>query len=213
MASHSGCIGGWRPWLWKHLRKAFPKEKEILDYYHCSEHVHKVAENQYADDASQQMLWIESTMARLNEGDVGAVIWGVERMNPTSKEAEKEIQKLGVYLSNNSHRINYKAVKRGQYPRGSGGVESANKFICHVRMKRSAAWRYVINGNAMVRLRCSVYNGTFDEVFARYKRIHRMEKKSKKLKIIFYNMLNLCVFIDMKFKNSLISMPLPSMLV
>ena len=166
-------VGDGAPWLWKHLKKVFPNGKEILDYYHCSEHVHKVAELQYAGDESQQALWIESTMARLNEGDVGSVIWGLDRMNPVSKHAEEEINKLGVYLNNNAHRINYKAVKRGQYPRGSGGIESANKFICHVRMKRSGAWWYVINGNAMLRLRCSVYNGTFDEVFARYKRIHR----------------------------------------
>jgi hypothetical protein len=166
-------VGDGAPWLWKHLKAAFPRGKEILDYYHCSEHVHKVAELQYTDDISQQALWIESTMARLNEGDVGAVIWGLDRMKPTSKHAGEEIEKLAVYLNNNAHRINYKAVKRGQYPRGSGGIESANKFICHVRMKRSGAWWYVINGNAMLRLRCSVYNGTFDEVFARYKRIHR----------------------------------------
>lgn len=168
-----GLVGDGALWLWKHLKAAFPTGKEILDYYHCSEHIHKVAEIQYANDESQQALWIESTMARLNEGDVGSVIWGLDRMSPISKQAEVEIDKLVVYLSNNSHRINYKAVKRGQYPRGSGGIESANKFICHVRMKRSGAWWYVINGNAMLRLRCSMYNGTFDEVFARYKRIHR----------------------------------------
>jgi hypothetical protein len=117
-------------------------------------------------------------MAKLNEGDVGSVIWGLDRMNPASKQAGEEIEKLAVYLNNNAHRINYKAVKRGQYPRGSGGIESANKFICHVRMKRSGAWWYVINGNAMLRLRCSVYNGTFDEVFARYKHIHRSGDKN-----------------------------------
>lgn len=161
------------PWIWNHLKKSFPTGKEILDYYHCSEHIHKVAEIQYAGDDNQQVFWIESTMARLNEGDVGSVIWGLQRINPVSKIAEEEIRKLIVYLENNAHRIDYKAVKRGQYPRGSGGIESANKFICHVRMKRSGAWWYVINGNAMLRLRCSLYNGTFDEVFARYKRIHR----------------------------------------
>jgi hypothetical protein len=167
------CVADGAPWIWNHFQKAFPTGKEILDYYHCSEHVHKVAEIQYADDQNQQVLWIESTMARLNDGDVGAVVWGLERMNPATKIAGEEIRKLIVYLKRNANRIDYKAFKRGQYPRGSGGIESANKFICHVRMKRSGAWWYVINGNAMLRLRCSVYNGTFDEVFARYKRIHR----------------------------------------
>jgi hypothetical protein len=47
-------VGDGAPWLWKHLKAAFPTGKEILDYYHCSEHVHKVSELQYADDASQQ---------------------------------------------------------------------------------------------------------------------------------------------------------------
>jgi hypothetical protein len=169
-------LGDGAPWIWKHLKKAFPKGKEILDYYHCSEHIHKVAGIQYAEDENNQVLWIESTMARLNEGDVSSVICELQRMSPISSVAEEEIRKLVVYLEKNAHRIDYKAAKRGQYPRGSGGIESANKFICHVRMKRSGAWWYVINGNAMLRLRCSIYNGTFDKVFAHYKRIHRDNK-------------------------------------
>jgi hypothetical protein len=84
---------------------------------------------------------------RLNFGEVESVIWGLHRMKPASPEAEEEIRKLIGYLKNNAHRINYRSFKRGQYPRGSGGIESANKFICHVRMKRSGAWWYIINGN------------------------------------------------------------------
>ena len=171
-------VGDGAPWLWKHLKRAFPNGKEVLDYYHCSEHVHKLAEVQYPKDDNKQMLWIESTMARLNAGEVDGVIWGLQRMQPAGKSAKEEIAKLIVYLKNNSHRINYNAVKRGQYPRGSGGIESANKFICHVRMKRSGAWWYVINGNAMLRLRCAVYNGTFDDVFNHYKRERRRYENS-----------------------------------
>ncbi len=165
-------LGDGAKWIWPHMKGAFPCGKEILDYYHCSEHVHKVAQLQY-EDQNQQALWIESTMARLNFGEVESVIWGLQRMKPASGDAEEEIRKLIGYLKNNSHRINYRSFKRGQYPRGSGGIESANKFICHVRMKRSGAWWYQINGNKMLRLRCAFYNETFDEVFARYKRCRK----------------------------------------
>jgi hypothetical protein len=164
-------LGDGAKWLWTHMKAAFPTGKEILDYYHCSERIHKVAQIQYSQDQDQQALWIESTMVRLNFGEVESVIWGLQRMKPASAEAEDEIRKLIGYLKNNGHRINYRSFKRGQYPRGSGGIESANKFICHVRMKRSGAWWYVINGNKMLRLRCAFYNDTFDEVFARYKRL------------------------------------------
>jgi hypothetical protein len=165
-------LGDGAKWLWPHLQAAFPTGKEILDYYHCSERIHQVAKLQYAEQ-NQQALWIEATMARLNVGEVASVIWGLQRMAPVSLEAEDEIRKLIGYLQTNAHRINYRAFKRGQYPRGSGGIESANKFICHVRMKRSGAWWYVLNGNTMLRLRCAFYNETFDEVFARYKRLRK----------------------------------------
>jgi hypothetical protein len=172
-----GCVrvallGDGAKWLWAHLKAAFPTGKEILDYYHCSERIHKVAQLQYSQDQNQQVLWIESAMARLNFGEVESVVWGLQRMKPASPEAEEEIRKLIGYLKNNAHRINYRSCRRGQYPRGSGGIESANKFICHVRMKRSGAWGYVINGNKMLRLPCAFYNDTFDEVFARYKRLN-----------------------------------------
>ena len=165
-------LGDGAKWLWTHLQAAFPTGKEILDYYHCTERVHYVAHLQYPEP-TQQAVWIEATMARLNFGEVASVIWGLQRMAPASPEAEEEIRKLIGYLQTNSHRINYRSFKRGQYPRGSGGIESANKFICHVRMKRSGAWWYVLNGNTMLRLRCAFYNETFDEVFARYKRLRR----------------------------------------
>jgi hypothetical protein len=166
-------LGDGAKWIWQHLKAAFPTGKEILDYYHCSERVHEVAKAQYGGDEFEQVLWIESVMARLNFGEVESVIWGLQRMKPTSAEAAEEIRQLIGYLKNNAHRIDYQRCKRGQYPRGSGGIESANKFICHVRLKRSGAWWYVINGNGMLRLRCAFYNETFDEVFARYKRLKR----------------------------------------
>jgi hypothetical protein len=165
-------LGDGAKWLWTHLQAAFPTGKEILDYYHCSERVHHVAHLQYPEP-TQPAGWIEATMARLNFGEVASVIWGLHRMAPASADAAEEIRKLIGYLHANSHRINYRSFKRGQYPRGSGGIESANKFICHVRMKRSGAWWYVLNGNTMLRLRCAFYNETFDEVFARYKRLKK----------------------------------------
>jgi hypothetical protein len=49
-------------------------------------------------------------------------------------------------------------------------MESANKFICHVRLKRSGAWWYEDSSNQMLALRCAKYNGTFVRVFARLQR-------------------------------------------
>ncbi len=171
-------VGDGASWVWKHLEKAFPQSRPVLDYYHCSQHIHKFAELQCPKDGPRQSVWIESTMARLNEGEVHSVIHGLERMNPASELAGDEARRLVQYLRTHADRIDYKSAHRGGYPRGSGGIESANKFICHVRLKRSGAFWYEINGNSMLRLRCSMYNGTFDEVFSRYKKLSTSHNES-----------------------------------
>ena len=42
---------------------------------------------------------------------------------------------------------------------GIGGIESFNKTICHVRLKRSGVWWYIEKADHMLALRCAKYNG------------------------------------------------------
>ena len=67
------------------------------------------------------------------------------------------------------HEVSYGTRRRAGYPLGSGSIESAHKFICHVRLKRSGVWWYEANSNQMLALRCAKYNGTFKWVFTRYR--------------------------------------------
>ena len=165
-------------WIWKQARALFPSAVEILDYYHGCEHLHKVAALQYGGHPERQHQWCEATVARLFWGEVYGVIWGLQRMKPTEALAAQEIAKLIAYLHRHQERLDYRFARKGGYPMGSGGIESANKFICHVRLKRSGAWWYVTNANQMLALRCAKYNGTFDRIFARYRQ--RLQDRSGK---------------------------------
>ena len=91
-----------------------------------------------------------------------------DRMSSRSANAAEEIEKLITYLDNQRDRLGYDRCKEEGLPIGSGGIESANKYISHARLKRSGAWWVIENGNNMLRLRCAMYNGTFDKVFAKY---------------------------------------------
>jgi hypothetical protein len=164
-------------WIWHHLQTLFPAATEILDYYHCSEYIHAIANTHYAERPELALEWVEATMARLFCGEIESVIWGLQRMQPRDEQAAKEIARTIVYLENNKGRINYGAARKGGYPIGSGGIESANKFICHVRLKRSGAWWYISNGNQMLALRCAKYNGTFDRVCQRSQQLNSKTRK------------------------------------
>jgi len=156
-------------WIWKHVKALFPSAVQILDYYHCSEHLHKVASVQYSDNPEKETEWVEATLTRLFCGEVQAVIDGLQGMEARDTQAAEEIRKLIGYLTNNQDRVDYGFARKGGYPIGSGGIESANKFISHVRLKRSGAWWYVEKANQMLALRCAKYNGTFDRIFEAYR--------------------------------------------
>ena len=117
------------------------------------------------DDPSRE----RDTKVRLFFGYLDWVLLDLEGMKPRDEEAAEEIRKLLGYLKENQGRVKYGRLRRKGYPIGSGGIESANKFISHVRLKRSGAWWYVERANEMLALRCARYNGTFQRAFQIYK--------------------------------------------
>ena len=90
---------------------------------------------------------------RLADDRVGDVIAGLRRMQPTTINSAQAIDELIIYLENQNNRLGYDDCKAQGMPIGSGGIESANKFIGHVRLKRSGAWshRYPYLSAAMLR--------------------------------------------------------------
>jgi Uncharacterised protein family (UPF0236) len=154
-------------WIWKHVQALFPQARQVLDYYHCAQYLHRVAKAHYGASV-QAIEWVEATMTRLYLGKVGLVLRGLRRMQAQSDEAAKAIANCWDYLDEHRGRTHYRQLRRGGYPLGSGGIESSNKFICHVRLKRSGAWWYESNSNHMLALRCAKYNGTLNQVFVRY---------------------------------------------
>ena len=74
-------------------------------------------------------------------------------MQLMSDEAAQVIANGWEYLNEHRGRTTYRQLRRGDYPLSSGGIASSNKFICHVRLKRSG-W-YATHSNHMLALRCA----------------------------------------------------------
>ncbi len=159
-------IGDGAPWIWNRIQESYPNAKKVLDYYHCSEYLHDVANAQYGKNSQKAREWIEATLTRLFLNRPDQIIAGIKRMKPSSDSAKEQIAKTIRYLSERKDMINYGSLKRGGYHIGSGGIESSNKFISNVRLKRSGAWWYPTNANNILKLRCAKYNGTFDRIMA-----------------------------------------------
>ena len=167
------CIGDGAGWIWEAMEEAFPDARQILDYYHCQEHIHEFANARFADKAARDK-WLRETTNRLFQNKLSSVLAGLRRMKLTGEVAEKR-DALCSYLSKNKDRMDYGKAKRGGYPLGSGAIESANKFISHIRLKRSGAWWKVELANNILALRCSRYNKSFDRFFVAYEKSQRQD--------------------------------------
>lgn len=170
-------IGDGAQWIWDLVKEVFPECREVLDYYHCSEHLHDFAKVHFGEGKGRE--WIEASKARLFHNDAVQVIAGLKRMKCRSPEAQKNRDNLVGYLTNNKERIDYGKCRRGGYPIGSGAIESANKFISHVRLKRSGAWWKVDYANNILKLRCLRYNAKYDDLFDGYEQAEKLKTQKK----------------------------------
>ena len=59
------------------------------------------------------------------------------------------------------------AFKKQNLTIGSGGMESANKSVAHIRLKRNGCWWKSPHANEMLRLRCAKTNGTLDRFLSK----------------------------------------------
>jgi hypothetical protein len=169
-------------WIWNRIKELFPGARLVLDFYHCSEYLHAVASAQYGKRTEQAMEWVQSTLVRLSLSEEKHVITGLKKMKPASEEAARLIENAIVYLTKHSGKLDYASARRGGYHIGSGAIESANKMICHGRLKRTGAWWYPSCANNILKLRCAKYNGTYDRVIELYRQRHPITAARSKMK-------------------------------
>lgn len=82
-------LGDGAEWLWSAMTKCFPNAREVLDYYHCVEHVHKIAKLQYGDSLAGQQ-WAEATITRLFMDDTGMPSVVSSVCNPVALSPKKK---------------------------------------------------------------------------------------------------------------------------
>lgn len=173
-------IGDGAAWIWKQAKRNFPSAKFVLDYYHCSEHVHKVGNTQFGKGTKEAQEWCEQILTLLYFSERDDVNEILSEIIPKDEAAGIEIEKFKIYLKNHGSKMDYGATKRASYNTGSGAIESSNKFISNTRLKKSGAWWYINNANKILKLRCARYNGTFDRVMQRFKEKDQDRRKIKK---------------------------------
>jgi len=161
-------------WIWKWIEEYYPSSTQILDLYHCKEHLYAFAKIYYPKDEHQSRKWVESCIELLMNKKISELLTATSELSCSQKQLEKEKQKLVTYLQNNENRINYGLYKEQGLLFGSGAIESANRDIIQKRMKLSGQ-RWTLSGaQQMLNLRVcykSGYNRKLHELITHYQNV------------------------------------------
>lgn len=146
-------------WIWKLVDEYYPKSIQILDLFHCKQHLYDFAKIYYTKDEQQATKWVESCMDLLMNKKVKELLATISQISCSKKQVEIEKQKLLTYLQNNETRINYGLYKEQGLLFGSGAIESANRDVIQKRMKLSGQ-RWTLKGaQQMINLRVCYKSG------------------------------------------------------
>jgi hypothetical protein len=131
-------------WIWNYIDDYYPNSIQILDFYHCKEHICQFSNDFFPvkEDAIQfsnlicQMLLSERVDDALEE---------LKNLACSSKTKEDIKEKLIQYLENNKKRIDYGKYQKMGLLIGSGAIESAQRDVIQKRLKLSGQ-RWTIKG-------------------------------------------------------------------
>lgn len=159
-------LGDGARWIWRLAEEQFPGAVQIVDEYHAREHVWDVARAAFAAEPAQKEGWATHVVDLLAPGRIEEVIAAIQRlppMTPPPGTSRSVTETEAEYFRTNAERMRYPLFRAQGMHVGSGIAEAACKVVVSTRAKR-AGMRWTPDGlDAILALRTSVLNGSFDQ--------------------------------------------------
>jgi len=126
-------LGDGAPWIWNLKQARWRRAKEVLDFYHASEHLWNVGRALRGE--AQASAWVEPLRHQLRHGQEKKVLRVIAGLRAPKGQRGKTVRREQNYFASHQARMNYQAVAERGWPIGSGAVESACRQ-CQCRFKR-----------------------------------------------------------------------------
>jgi hypothetical protein len=127
-------VGDGAKWIWTETTKHLPAALQTLDFYHGTEHLQTFAKARFGEGAPAGYAWVDRQKGRLLNGDLDQIRQEVADWQPCGALKTAVQRSTANYLTENSSRMNYKALREAGYDIGSGLIESGCKMVVKNRM-------------------------------------------------------------------------------
>jgi hypothetical protein len=112
-------------WIWNVAADRWPGAKELLDFYHGSEHLWELGRAVGKGQEAKTQAWVEQRLHGLRHGQEQKVLKELADLKRSRGPNGKRVQKQQNYFAGQTGRMNYKEIADRGWPIGSGAVESA----------------------------------------------------------------------------------------
>lgn len=149
-------LGDGAAWIWRLTAAQFPFAIEIVDFYHASQHLWKIAEARFEGRTQEALAWVEARKSELLKDQVPAVLAEIALWETVSEQAQEVKQTESAFFRGNQERMRYGTFRKQGYQIASGVIESACKHVVASRLDQAGMhWRQE-TAEAIVCLRAAV---------------------------------------------------------
>jgi hypothetical protein len=113
------------PWIWNLIEDRWAGARQLLDFYHGSEHLWELGRVCHGQDEAQVKPWVEQHLHRLRHGQEQRVLKQLAALKAPRGQEGKMVKKEQHYFAGQARRMNYQEIADRGWPIGSGAVESA----------------------------------------------------------------------------------------
>ena len=151
-------------WIWNYIEDHYPGSIQILDFFHCKEHIYDFAKLFFKNDKTQTEKFVNLVTDHLFAKQVNCALDEISSLECTNKTTLKAKEQLLNYLTTNKKRINYGEYTKQGLLIGSGAIEAAHRDVLQKRLKLSGQ-RWTINGAQQIaNLRTYKKSNKWDQV-------------------------------------------------
>lgn len=118
-------LGDGVPWIWNLKAHRWPQARELLDFWHGSQHLWSLGRAGHGLDEARAQRWVQKQMDRLCQGQEQKVLKEIRALKVSRSQCGQIARKEKNYFAGQSQRMNYKAMIDRGWPIGSGPVESS----------------------------------------------------------------------------------------
>jgi Uncharacterised protein family (UPF0236) len=155
-------------WIWRIVHTYFPHAIQIVDWYHASSYLVKIANTAFGEHAPAAKIWLEIVQTHLYEGRLGAVI---RACRAVSTLAPKAVADARSYFATNRTRLRYAKFRAMGLQIGSGSMESGCKQLGLERLKIAGAQWSVEGARKLAKARAAFLSHEVNLAFPRLQQV------------------------------------------